>query len=65
MRVEGINAIVHGADEDDVMRSLAGDRQPGHVKRLRENMAIDGQCEDFAEAVAADGYRRQNCFVRV
>ncbi len=54
--VEGINAVVFGGDEDDVVRGAA-DCKSGQIKRLGFDSAIDGEGEEFAEVAGANGSR--------
>ena len=49
----------------NVMSAKAGNRDVGHVKRLRVNVTIDGVRKKFAEAGSADIVGRQNGLVQV
>ena len=49
--VEGVDAVVLGGDEDDVVRA-AGDREIRHIERLGVDFAIHGAGEEFSERSA-------------
>ena len=47
--VEGVDAVVFGSDEDDVVGAFAGDRDVRHVERLSVDLRVHGLREKFAE----------------
>src|SRR5579864_6956377 len=47
--VEGIDAVVFGGDEDDIMFTFAGNFQRRHEQWLRVNGAINFEGAEFAE----------------
>src|SRR5580765_8420331 len=63
--VEGINAVVHRGDKDNVVGAFAGNREVRDVKRLGVNGAIHPAVVDFAEAVDVDVYGSQVGFVGI
>ena len=63
--IEGVDAIVLGDDEEDVVRALAGDAEIGHVKRLSVDVAIHGVAEQLSELGGVDVGERQRRFVAV
>src|SRR5438105_1796898 len=56
---------MHRGDKHDVMRSLAWDGQPGHIKWLAKNLPVHSVAEKFAECVAVDVGGRKDGFVCV
>lgn len=65
VRVEGIDAVVFGGDEDDVVSALAGDGETLNVKRLSVDAAVNGIGEEFAEICGGDVRRSEDGFVGV
>src|SRR5262249_46543313 len=62
--VEGVDAVVLGGGEDDVVRAAA-DRQVGHVQGLGVGVAVDGVVEEVAEVGRVDVGGRQDRLLRV
>src|SRR2546421_7260653 len=65
VRVESINTVVLGRDEEDVMRAFVDDGHVRDIKRLGINVTVHGVGEQSAERRAIDIRKRQNGFIRI
>ena len=52
--VEGVDAVLLGGDEEDVVDGVVGEGEGGEVERLRVDVADDGKAEELAEGGDAD-----------
>jgi len=63
--VEGIDAVVFGGDEKDVVFAFAGNLEIGELQRLGVNVAVDFEGKEFAELCGIDVGRSEDFFVEV
>ena len=63
--VEGVDTVVLGGDEDDVVNSLARDRHASHVEGLGVDRAVDRVGELHAEVRRVDVRRVQDRLIEV
>ena len=63
VRVECIDAIVFGGDEEHIARSTFGNRKATDVERLGEDLAIHREYTQFSEAPGRDVGNYQFCFL--
>ncbi len=63
--IEGIDGVIFGSNEDDVVRAAAGDGDVLHIERLGVNLAVYGLRKKAAEIGGSDGGRRELRFVGI
>jgi len=60
--VEGVDGVVFGGDEEDVVTAFAGDFYAGEEERLGVDVSVDFEGEELAEALGVDIARGEDGF---